>query len=144
MSITLNIDSNLTDDIGLMYFDPETDSLKEFNSSVYIACKSFSYDIKRFYLCGAILNYPCIITLTAATSDLNLYTVKVRLGDSSVHSYTSFNNTSEVLSINTSVLGAVYTNAIPIDILIESVSITEKLVKLHIELSADTGVYNNV
>jgi hypothetical protein len=37
------------------------------------------------------------------------------------------------------VLGAVYTNAIPVDVLVESNSTTEKLVKLKIELSADTG-----
>ncbi len=140
MSVTLNIDSNLTDDIGLMYFDPESDSLKEFNSSVYVACKSFSYDIKRFYLCGAILNYPYIITLSLSVSDSTLYTVKVKLGTSTTKSYTDFANSVSTLSINTSVLGSVYTNAIPIDVLIESNSTTEKLVKLKVELSADTGI----
>lgn len=140
MSVTLNIDSNLTDDIGLMYFDPESDSLKEFNSSVYVACKSFSYDIKRFYLCGAILNYPYIITLSLSVSDSTLYTVKVKLGTSTTKSYTDFANSVSTLSINTSVLGTVYTNAIPIDVLIESNSTTEKLVKLKVELSADTGI----
>lgn len=139
MSVTLNIDSNLTDDIGLMYFDPESDSLKEFNSSVYVACKSFSYDIKRFYICGAILNYPYIITLSLSVSDSTLYTVKVKLGTSTTKSYTDFANSVSTLSINTSVLGSVYTNAIPIDVLIESNSTTEKLVKLKVELSADTG-----
>ena len=143
MSVTLNIDSNLTDDIGLMYFDPESDSLKEFNSSVYVACKSFSYDIKRFYICGAILNYPYIITLSFSVSDSALYTVKVKLGTSTTKSYTDFANSVSTLSINTSVLGAVYTNAIPIDVLIESNSTTEKLVKLKIELSADTGTILN-
>lgn len=140
MSVTLNIDSNLTDDIGLMYFDPESDSLKEFNSSVYVACKSFSYDIKRFYICGAILNYPYIITLSLSVSDSTLYTVKVKLGTSTTKSYTDFANSVSTLSINTSVLGTVYTNAIPIDVLIESNSTTEKLVKLKVELSADTGI----
>lgn len=139
MSVTLNIDSNLTDDIGLMYFDPESDSLKEFNSSVYVACKSFSYDIKRFYICGAILNYPYIITLSLSVSDSTLYTVKVKLGTSTTKSYTDFANSVSTLSINTSVLGSVYTNAIPIDVLIESNSTTEKLVKLKVELSANTG-----
>lgn len=42
--------SSLTDDIGLCYYDPTTETLKEFDPSVSITVGPFEYSVRRFYI----------------------------------------------------------------------------------------------
>jgi len=141
MPSTFTIDSILDDNIGLMYFNPTTETLKEIDSSsTYITCRAFTYSIKRFYLCGTVLEYNNDITIRVSTSDPDLYTAKVISGGILVNK-SHFDTATDELVLDTTILGAQFTNAIPVDILIESKTLTEKVINLNIELlsSTDTG-----
>lgn len=134
MPSTFTIDSILDDNIGLMYFNPTTETLKEIDSSsTYITCRAFTYSIKRFYLCGTSLEYTNDITIRVSTSDPDLYTTKVISGGILVNK-SHFDTATAELVFDTSLLGSQFTNAIPIDILIESQTLTEKVINLNIEL----------
>lgn len=134
MPSTFTIDSILDDNIGLMYFNPTTETLKEIDSSsTYITCRAFTYSIKRFYLCGTSLEYTNDITIRVSTSDPDLYTTKVISGGILVNK-SHFDTATDELVFDTSLLGTQFTNAIPIDILIDSQTLTEKVINLNIEL----------
>jgi hypothetical protein len=140
MASTLTLTGTLADDIGLMYFNPSTESLKEIDEqSVYIACKSYSYCIKRFYLCGSLLEYSNTITIRTSLNDESLYYCKVIAGLETAN-YSSFQLSTNQVTLDSSLLGGVYTNAIPVDILVESTNLTEKTIILNIELISDSNV----
>lgn len=139
MPSTFTIDSILDDNIGLMYFNPTTETLKEIDSSsTYITCRAFTYSIKRFYLCGTSLEYTNDITIRVSTSDPDLYTTKVISGGILVNK-SHFDTATDELVLDTTTLGAQFTNAIPVDILIESKTLTEKVINLNIELLSSTN-----
>ena len=74
---TLTIDGVISNNIGLLYFDPSSETLKELDSTAtYLTCKSHSFTIKRYYLTGSLLDYTSTIRITVNTSDLELYTCK--------------------------------------------------------------------
>lgn len=53
MNIVLNSDkapSHLTDEVGMCYYDPKTEDLKEFDPSVVIHTGPFERSVRRFYL----------------------------------------------------------------------------------------------
>lgn len=134
MPSTFTIDSILDDNIGLMYFNPTTETLKEIDSSsTYITCRAFTYSIKRFYLCGTSLEYTNDITIRVSTSDPDLYATKVISGGILVNK-SHFDTATDELVFDTSLLGSQFTNAIPVDILIDSQTLTEKVINLNIEL----------
>lgn len=143
MPSTFTIDSILDDNIGLMYFNPTTETLKEIDSSsTYITCRAFTYSIKRFYLCGTSLEYTNDITIRVSTSDPDLYTTKVISGGILVNK-SHFDTATAELVFDTSLLGSQFTNAIPVDILIESQTLTEKVINLNIELLVEATPISN-
>lgn len=143
MPSTFTIDSILDDNIGLMYFNPTTETLKEIDSSsTYITCRAFTYSIKRFYLCGTSLEYTNDITIRVSTSDPDLYTTKVISGGILVNK-SHFDTATDELVFDTSLLGSQFTNAIPVDILIESQTLTEKVINLNIELLVEATPISN-
>lgn len=142
MPTEFNITDIVTDGLGLMYYDPISESLKEINeSSSYVPCTAYDYVIRRFYLCGDLLYSQNNIKITVNTSEPLLYTARVIVGGS-VSSYNNFTSAINEVSFSTSVLAGMYTNAIPIDILIESTSVTEKVVQLVIGINSTVQLDN--
>ena len=131
---TFTITGTLDNDIGLMYFDPTSQTLKEFDSSV-VNIPLYPYDktIKRFYLCGPILHDSRNLVIEVLTTDSELYNTKVLVGNNRP-TKTDFNLASDSFSFNTSILGSVYTNVIPVDVYIESITSTEKTINLEINI----------
>ncbi len=144
MPSSLNITSTLSDNIGIMYFDPVTESLKELDSTVYVSCTSFAYSIKRFYLCGSLLEYNSVVQLNVSTTDSDLYTVKIRYPNNSYSILPDYDTSTDQLIINSSVLGDIYVNAIPIDVLIQSNTVTEKSIDLVFSLVTEDLTQNAV
>lgn len=135
MPNTLQIDTTLTDTVGLMYFDPTDEVLRELDAeSVYFSLKPYEINIRRFYLCGDLIYYPNNIKINVRTSDLDLYEAKIKLGTVDTR-ISSFDNATDEVIIDTEVLNTYYTNAIPVDLLLISKTTTEKVIELEIELS---------
>lgn len=131
---TLTIDGVISNNIGLLYFDPSSETLKELDSTAtYLTCKSHSFTIKRYYLTGSLLDYTSTIRITVNTSDLELYTCKIIKGDK-VSLLSDFDIATNELNISSVDLGVYYTNVVPVDILIKSNTTTEKVIQLEIEL----------
>ena len=138
---TLEITGTVSNNLGLLYFDPETETLKELDSSAtYLTCKSYSFTIKRFYLTGSLLNYTTTVTLTVNSTDEDLYNCRVIKG-SKASILSDFDNSTNELVLSAQDLGVYYTNVIPVDILITSNSSTEKVLHLEIQL---IGTVDNV
>lgn len=137
---TLQISGVLPDKIGLMYFDPQTETLKEVDgTSLYLACLSYEYVIRRFYICGELLEYNSTVRIIVGTEDSDLYTTKVTLGQVNPI-YSSFEFSTNELLVTSAELGTMYNNAIPIDVLVVSIAATEKLVSLDIKLVVEDTV----
>lgn len=131
---TLEITGVVSNNLGLMYFDPVTETLKEIDSTAtYLTCKSYSFTIKRFYLTGSLLDYTSTVKITVGTSDLELYDCKIIKGIQ-VSLLSDFDSASSELTISSQDLGLQYTNVVPVDILIKSKTTTEKVIQLEIEL----------
>lgn len=131
---TFTITGTLENDIGLMYFDPTTQTLKEFDSSV-VNIPLYPYDktIKRFYLCGPILHDTRNLVIEVVTTASEVYNTKVLVGNNRP-TREDFSLATDSFSFNTSILGGTYTNAIPVDVYLESLTSTEKTINLEINI----------
>lgn len=134
MTTTFTINDPVADQLALMYFNPATESLKELTTQdVYFSIKPFEKVVRRFYLTGDLIYSPSeTFKITVDTSDNDLYSTKIKKG-TVANTVPSFNTSSNELTLESRDKGE-YTNCIPVDILIESKSLTTKVINLNIYL----------
>lgn len=140
--VALTINPNLAQStIALCYIDPNTNTLNELNTeSTTIKSDSFETTIRRFYLIGSDVIDPLkLTTLTVSLKGVKSeeYFTSVLAGQINprVSDFTTKNN-SIVFSYNQ--LDLKFDNAIPIDILIKSLSKTETINMLNIDITTIT------
>ena len=84
---------NLVDGIGVCYFDPETEKLKEFHSGLSLVVGPFETTVRRFYVVkpSALINgftpMYSIISFRSISSDI---TFKIRLGTDRISNVEDF------------------------------------------------------
>lgn len=138
MSVTLDrnkMPSDLDGTIGLCYFDPQEEVLKEFNPSVSIVLGPFEESVRRFYIVkpsntiqGSIYNYVKV----SVESSSPYYEVKVKIGEGSMSSVESY---SQIEGKECSTFFSHYSNGlIPIDFYSKNTSITESEFNLELTL----------
>lgn len=141
MATTFNIEGSIDNGLGLMYFNPQLETLIEVSdASLNFAVYPYEKTIRRFYLCGDLIYNQRNLMITAEVSDSDLYSVKILIGSSILPKLHEFDTALPEVYFNTSALGSHYTNAIPVDILIESLSSTEKTIELLIQLADNTNI----
>lgn len=98
-----NISKNMSKSVGLCYFDPETEELKEFSPEETIHLTPFEHSVRRFYFVktAEIINNvrPIYVQLTALSNILDI-DVKLNVGSERLTSKYDFYDTE----INNTVL----------------------------------------
>lgn len=110
--------AQLLDDIGLCYYDPKTEQLKEFDPSVFIAVSPYEYSVRRFYIAkpsGTIQGKVYRNLTVSVASSSTLVTQKIRIGPQEISRASDFVEHEENGSISIP-LDMYPTGIIPVDI----------------------------
>lgn len=115
--------SEIVNTLALAEFNTDLESLVEVtNDSFIIAVSAKKFTIKRYYIIGEML-YNNTISLTVETNN-NEYTTKILVGNKEYPRRSDFiTNISSVTYDNTQFK---YLNALPVDILIESNTLSQR------------------
>lgn len=91
-----NISKNMSESVGLCYFDPETEELKEFSPEETINLTPFEHSVRRFYFVktAELINNvrPIYVKLTAISNILDIE-VKLNVGNERLTSKYDFYDT---------------------------------------------------
>ena len=117
-----NISNSMSNSVGLCYFDPETEELKEFSPDETINLTPFEHSVRRFYFVktAEIINNnrPIYVKLVALSNNLDI-DIKLNIGNERLTSKYDYYDTE----INNTVI-AFFTEfpsgIIPIDIYFKS------------------------
>lgn len=129
------------DELYLTYIDPALNTLKEIDSdAMYLKMKPFEKVIRRFYICAQdIVNKNLTIIVSIDGPQKYAYNVKVRVGFN-YSDLESFKHSSNSAFCVTSLSENYYDNAVPVDVLIESLNKTETCNILDISLNASENI----
>ena len=131
-----NIPYGLNDDIGLCYFDPETEKLVEFHPNLNFVLGPFEKSVRRFYLIkpsqfvnGIKASY-CKIKIF---SDNSVIDFKIRLGSERISYIEDFEDISpsEPLTV---FFSAYPSGIIPLDIYTESKTNSSRMLNIDVDL----------
>ena len=135
--------SNLNSELGLFYFDPNYEALREINQeNIEIRCRPYEKVIRRFYICGTLLK-DVLIKLNVEVEGIqkHLYDVKVLWGRDNPRPY-DFDFALKSVTITYGISENYFANAIPVDILLISKEQTEASVILDISLQGYSIIRN--
>lgn len=124
-------------DIALAHFDEVDELLKEINATdLYFAVSPLSVQYKRLYVIGDLLyNSSIRITSTVPTEFEEQYEVRLRLG-TNYQSIDDFSQATNTVFGNYRTFGSKHLNAVPLDVLIISKTVTETTTSISFEITA--------
>ena len=117
-----NISKNMSKSVGLCYFDPETEELKEFSPEEVINLTPYEHSVRRFYFVktAEIINNvrPMYVKLTAISRNSDI-DIKLNIGNERISSKYDYYDTE----INNTVISffiVFNSGVIPIDLYFKS------------------------
>jgi hypothetical protein len=130
----INTSTPTTYGIGLCYFDPSSETLKEFSSSTSIPVLPYEESIRRFYILkdsGTIIGNTVSLTVTTQSSDYVVKNTIAGLLDDDEFDTINPNNVSIAF------LSEFSSGIIPVDIYIKSLtySLTNVVLNIQLELT---------
>ena len=128
--------------LAIAYYDEVEEVLKEIDSSLYFALSPLSLSYKRLYLIGDLL-YQGNVTITATLPNQfqENYTIKLRLGEI-YNNVDDFTNSTNTVTGNYKTVNFKYSNAVPLDVLIYSLNITEEHTEILFKLESGETEFN--
>lgn len=123
----INTEAKTRNGIGLCYFEPDTELLKEFTSNITIPVFPMEESVRQFYIVRDDPTLKINTILFKAFSDSTDYEVKSALDNNS--NYTDLFTNNEVL-----IFPSNYTNIIPINIYIKNIRYTATDLILNISM----------
>lgn len=128
--------------LAIAYYDEVEEVLKEIDSSLYFALSPLSLSYKRLYLIGDLL-YQGNVTITATLPNQfqENYTIKLRLGEI-YNNVDDFTNSTNTVTGNYKTVNFKYSNAVPLDVLIYSLNVTEEHTEILFKLESGETEFN--